>query len=272
MTEINTLSHIIDLIHHNSFSVNSVIDLAQEAGSQILTVYSQDFDVREKADRSPLTTADILSHQTILEGLSKITPGVPILSEESLAYDVEERMSWKTYWLIDPLDGTKEFIERNGEFTVNIALIHKHKPVFGVVYAPALQVTYWGGVDLGAYKITEANIQKIRVRSLPINVSDWKIVGSRHHQSDGFRNFLSNYPKARVIPMGSSLKFCLVAEGVVDLYPRLGPTSEWDTAASQAIVEAAGGQVLRLPDKSPLTYNKKTNLTNPHFLACAENL
>jgi len=255
------------------FDTDAVISLAQEAGKKILSIYSQGFDVYEKTDKSPLTEADLLSHKTITEGLAQITPGIPVLSEESSKDEISNRLSWEPYWLIDPLDGTKEFVKRNGEFTVNIALIHKHEPVFGVVHAPVIEVTYWGGRGFGAHKIQDNKSNVIHIRKRPCDTSEWKIVGSRSHQSDEFKSFIEKYPSAQIISMGSSLKLCLVAEGAADLYPRLGLTSEWDTAASQAVVEAAGGQVLKMPEMTSLRCNEnESSLLNPHFLVCGDSL
>jgi len=255
------------------FDTDAVISLAQEAGKKILSIYSQGFDVYEKADKSPLTEADLLSHKKIIKGLAHIAPDIPILSEESSKDEISNRLNWETYWLIDPLDGTKEFVKRNGEFTVNIALVHKHEPVFGVVHAPVLELTYWGGKNLGAHKVQDSKSNVIHIRKRPSDKADWKIVGSRSHQSDGFKSFIEKYPGAEIISMGSSLKLCLVAEGGADLYPRLGLTSEWDTAASQAVVEAAGGQVLRMPEMTSLRCNEnESSLLNPHFLVCGDVL
>ena len=252
------------------FKPEEIIEIAERAGSIILNIYQRDFEINEKPDQSPLTEADMASHKFITESLKRLHPSVPLLSEESLDIEMAERMSWESYWLIDPLDGTKEFVKRNGEFTVNIAYVHKHRPVFGVVYAPVLGVTYWGGVDIASFKKTEEGQQKISVRTLPTKTSDIKIVGSRSHQSEAFLAFMNNYPDAELVAMGSSLKLCLVAEGFADLYPRLGLTSEWDTAAAQAIVEGAGGKVVSYPDFNPLKYNTNSeSLLNPHFLVSA---
>ena len=221
----------------------AVIDLANTAGVKIMAIYAHDFEVDYKDDSSPLTQADLASHHYIVDGLRELTPQIPVLSEESSEDEKRNRMSWQTYWLIDPLDGTKEFVKKNGEFTVNIALVNNHQPVFGVVYAPALDVTYWGDKSSGAFKV-DGDIEKaITVRPRPVNTADWIVVGSRSHQSDEFKFFMKDYEDAEIVSMGSSLKLCFVAEGKADLYPRLGLTSEWDTAASQAVVEAAGGQV-----------------------------
>jgi len=247
--------------------------LAQKAGKRILDIYSQDIDIFEKVDKSPLTEADIAAHKIIIEGFKRITPKIPLLSEESFIKDISRRFSWETYWLIDPLDGTKEFVKRNGEFTVNIALVHKHEPVFGVVHAPVLDVTYWGGRGWGANKIEKNKTNIICTRKRPSDIAEWKIVGSCSHQSDKFRSFIKNYPGAEIISMGSSLILCLISEGAADLYPRLGLTSEWDTAASQAVVEAAGGRVLRMPEMTPLRCNEnESSLIIPHFLVCGDAL
>jgi len=252
------------------FQPEEIIEIAGRVGSKILNIYQRDFEINEKADQSPLTEADMASHKFITESLKRLHPSVPLLSEESLDIEMAERMSWESYWLIDPLDGTKEFVKRNGEFTVNIAYVQKHRPVFGVVYAPVLGVTYWGGVDIASFKKTEEGEQKISVRTLPTKTSDIKIVVSRSHQSEAFLAFMNNYPDAELVAMGSSLKLCLVAEGVADLYPRLGLTSEWDTAAAQAVVEGAGGKVVSYPDLNPLRCNANSeSLLNPHFLVSA---
>jgi len=252
------------------FKPEEIIEIAEHAGSIILNIYQRDFEIKEKTDQSPLTEADMASHKFITESLKLLHPSIPLLSEESLDAEMAERMSWKSYWLIDPLDGTKEFVKRNGEFTVNIAYVHNHRPVFGVVHAPVLDVSYWGGADIASFKKTKEGQQKIRVRKLPTRISDIKIVGSRSHQSEEFVAFMKNYSDADLIAMGSSLKLCLVAEGVADLYPRLGLTSEWDTAAAQAVVEGAGGKVVSFPDLDPLKYNANSeSLLNPYFLVSA---
>jgi len=251
----------------------SVIDLAKAAGEKIMAIYVQDFDVDYKDDSSPLTQADLASHHCIVDGLRELTPHIPVLSEESSEEEKRNRMTWETYWLIDPLDGTKEFVKKNGEFTINIALVNNHQPVFGVVYAPALDVTYWGDKSSCAFK-AEGDIEKvITVRPRSANSADWVVVGSRSHQSDEFKAFMEDYADAEIVSMGSALKLCLVAEGKADLYPRLGLTSEWDTAASQAVVEAAGGQVLAFPKMKPLGCNQnEDSILNPHFLVCASPL
>ncbi|KEA64228.1 3'(2'),5'-bisphosphate nucleotidase [Marinobacterium lacunae] len=250
--------------------LQAIIEIARQAGEKIMAIYAQDFAVYDKSDSSPLTEADLASHHCIIEGLKKLTPEIPILSEESSKSDIDDRMSWSCYWLIDPLDGTKEFIKKNGEFTVNIALIDNHKPVLGVVHVPAKGVTYYGECGQGAFKTEGGVTQPIKVKALPSEGETWQVVGSRSHQSDEFREFIDTLPNAEIVSMGSSLKLCLVAEGEADLYPRLGPTSEWDTAAAQAVVEAAGGLVLAFPSLEPMRYNTRSDtLLNPWFMVCA---
>lgn len=252
------------------FNNNEIIALAKEAGAAIMDIYRREFAVYDKQDESPLTEADLASHHCIVEGLRTITPDIPVLSEESGVAEHEGRMEWQTYWLIDPLDGTKEFIKKNGEFTVNIALIDQGKAVFGVVYAPALDVTYWGDAN-GAFKEEAGSLSAITVSPLPEEGQIWRVVGSRSHQSDEFKAFVEKLPETEVVSMGSSLKLCLVAEGKADIYPRFGLTSEWDTAAAHAVVEAAGGLVLQHPGLKPLLYNTRPDtLLNPFFIVCAE--
>ena len=244
--------------------LNSIENLAIEAGKAILEIYnSADFGVEMKSDDSPLTKADLASHNVIAKGLQELTPDIPVLSEESANIAFAERQSWKKYWLVDPLDGTKEFIKKNGEFTVNIALIENGKSVVSVVYVPVQDVSYTAALGYGAFKKSNNQRQQIHVkktsRSIPI------VVGSRSHMSDDVKNYLQDLGTHELTSMGSSLKFCLVAEGKADLYPRLGLTSEWDTAAAQCIVEQAGGHVVTL-DNQALRYNTKESLLNPFFM------
>ncbi|WP_290703258.1 3'(2'),5'-bisphosphate nucleotidase CysQ [Amphritea sp.] len=251
------------------FNNRDVIDLAKQAGATIMSIYHRDFAIYEKQDESPLTEADLASHHCIVDALKRLTPNIPVLSEESDEGEQLDRMSWQTYWLIDPLDGTKEFIKKNDEFTVNIALIDRGEAVFGVVYAPALEVTYWGDSD-GAFKEENGQIKSIQVSEVPDDGAVWRVVGSRSHQTDAFKAFVNGLAEAEVVSMGSSLKLCLVAEGAADLYPRFGLTCEWDTAAAHAVVSAAGGQVLQYPELTPLLYNTRPQtLLNPFFIVCA---
>jgi 3'(2'), 5'-bisphosphate nucleotidase len=243
--------------------IDPVVALAEEAGRAVLEVYSSDFEVQSKEDNSPLTQADLASHHCIVAGLEVLTPGMPIISEESGLPEFEERSQWDRYWLIDPLDGTKEFVNRNGEFTVNIALIDNQKPVFGVVHVPIQDKTYVGCEGYGAERRNpDGSAESISVSAA--SARSVRIVGSRSHRGASLDAYLENLGEYDMIPMGSSLKFCVIAEGGADLYPRLGLTSEWDTAAAQAVVEQAGGQVVTL-DGKPMKYNAKSDILNPYF-------
>jgi len=248
--------------------LNEVEKLAEEAGQAIMEIYeSGNFGVEHKADDSPLTRADLAAHHCIVNGLQQLETRYPILSEESADIAFSERQQWQRYWLVDPLDGTKEFIKKNGEFTVNIALIDEGKPILSVVYVPAQKLAYTAAQGVGVFKRVEGKKQSIKV----MKNSRFKptIVGSRSHQTDELSAYLERLGQHELVSMGSSLKFCIVAEGKADLYPRLGPTSEWDTAAAQCIVEQAGGHVVTF-DGQPLRYNQKESLLNPHFIVYAD--
>ncbi|WEG13515.1 3'(2'),5'-bisphosphate nucleotidase CysQ [Pullulanibacillus sp. KACC 23026] len=259
--------------------VADLFDIALRAGQDIMAVYAKDFNVEYKGDDSPLTLADKKSHLVISEGLAKHYPELPILSEEGRAIPYEERKDWEQFWLVDPLDGTKEFIKKNDEFTVNIALIENGFPTLGVIYAPALDVFYFGIQGKGAFKLVEASKNEVssdheliaKSRPLPEvkNQDVLNVVASRSHMSEETQAFIDELKKENtvdVVSSGSSLKFCLVAEGKADYYPRYAPTMEWDTAAGQAIVEAAGGTVTRYEDQQRFYYNRE-NLLNGWFLA-----
>ncbi len=249
--------------------LDEVRRLAKEAGEQILRIYNTEFSVEQKDDKSPLTAADMASHHTIVPGLESLTPDIPVLSEESAGIPYEQRAAWRNYWLIDPLDGTKEFIKRNGEFTVNIALIQDGVPVLGVVHVPVTGVSYAACAGQGAIKEVPGEGDKpIKVRKLPDGPC--AVVGSRSHQGDSLKAFLAKLGEHEIVSMGSSLKICLVAEGVADVYPRLGPTSEWDTAAAHCVVEQAGGSLTDL-DMKPLRYNSKESLLNPFFFVFGDD-
>ena len=243
--------------------VEPIVALAEDAGRAILEVYSTDFEVQSKDDESPLTQADLASHRWIDAGLRSLTPDSPIISEESGLPPFEERGQWQRYWLIDPLDGTREFVNRNGEFTVNIALIDDHRPVLGVVHVPVLNKTYVGCEGIGAHR-RDGDTDPVSIQVASASAASARVVGSRSHRGASLDAYLENLGDHNMVPMGSSLKFCVVAEGEADLYPRLGPTSEWDTAAAQAVVEQAGGSVLTL-DGKPMKYNAKEDILNPHF-------
>jgi 3'(2'), 5'-bisphosphate nucleotidase len=240
-------------------------EIAHAAGDAILEVYGRDFEVEIKADQSPLTEADRVSHRIIGERLRALDASLPILSEESAPQDVAERRAWTRYWLVDPLDGTKEFLKRNGEFTVNIALVDAGRAVLGVVLAPVPARLYYGAVGHGAWRRDRwGEPQPIHVTATA--VEPIRVVGSRSHGGGELATYVAALGSHELKPMGSSLKICLVAEGEADVYPRLGPTSEWDTAAAQAILESAGGRMIDRHGE-PLRYNSKDDLLNPHFLA-----
>jgi len=253
--------------------LDQVITLAQKAGEKILEVYhqSEGLEVKNKSDDSPVTAADLAAHAILHPGLEQLLPNVPVLSEESLLPSYNVRKSWGRYWIIDPLDGTKEFIKRNGEFTVNVALIEEGIPVLGVVHVPVLGITYAGLAGTGAYKIERGEKRAIQTRSVQSRLDQKlsiEVVASRSHGADAVDRFLHKITAAlgsvELKNMGSSLKLCLVAEGAADIYPRLALTSEWDTAAAQAIVEAAGGKVLDI-NLQEMRYNQKEDILNPFF-------
>ncbi len=247
--------------------LDSVVSLARDAGREIMSIYPAAELLSEKVDHSPLTQADLASHHCLVNGLAQLADGVPILSEEAKALPFETRATWDTYWLIDPLDGTKEFLKRNGEFTVNVALIHRHVPVLGVVDVPARGVTYFAAEGVGAFRQVDDH-PPTRLGVVQPSAQPCRVVGSRSHGSDDMSRYLQRLGEHEMVPVGSSLKFCYVAEGRADLYPRLGPTSEWDTAAAQCVVEQAGGVVLDLQGQ-PLRYNTKASLLNPYFIVAA---
>ncbi|MFD2672011.1 3'(2'),5'-bisphosphate nucleotidase CysQ [Marinicrinis sediminis] len=246
-----------------------IIDIAKKAGEAILDIYGErDFQIESKRDQSPLTIADKASHEIIAESLSIKYPHIPILSEEGNNISYEERSNWNTFWLVDPLDGTKEFIKRNGDFTVNIALVDKGYPVLGVIYVPVTNVTYAAEEGKGAYRWNEKG-EPVRIRTKqPEEQKKWILVESRSHPSPELEAYMNELSEQHVtftrIQRGSSLKFCAVAEGQAHMYPRLGPTMEWDTASGQIIVEEAGGTVKDLQGNRFL-YNKRS-LVNDHFI------
>jgi 3'(2'), 5'-bisphosphate nucleotidase len=247
--------------------LNPVCAIAREAGAAILGVYGTRFSTSEKADQSPLTEADLASHRIIQRRLGELTPEIPLLSEEGQDIPFDERRHWSTFWLIDPLDGTKEFVKRNGEFTVNIALIRDHVPILGVVFSPVLDTLYAGMPGVAAFRESaDGGRRDITVRwPVPERPS---VVSSRSHGHDRLGRALERLGPHTAVAMGSSLKLCLVADGSADLYPRLGPTSEWDTAAAHAVVRAAGGRVCDLRGQE-LRYNTRESVLNPEFLVCA---
>jgi len=256
-------------------NLSTIITASIEAGKAILEVYGTDFSVEYKEDTSPLTLADQNAHNIIVSKLKNTE--IPVLSEEGKSIPYNERRSWDTMWIVDPLDGTKEFVKRNGEFTVNIALVKNHTPVMGVVYAPVLDVLYIGDGSLGAFMIKKAgsieDIMECLTDSNKIPFSTVKdyygVVASRSHLSEETQLFIDKLKKEhkniKIVSKGSSLKLCMVAEGVADIYPRFAPTMEWDTAAGDAVVRASGGMVTNAETNKPLVYNKE-NLLNPWFV------
>ncbi len=250
--------------------LDAVCDIARRAGDAIMEIYRQPFDVVEKTDGSPLTAADRRAHELIVSGLQRLTPDVPVLSEESGDTVFAERGNWQRFWLVDPLDGTKEFVRRNGEFTVNIALVERGSPVLGVVHTPARDITHFAARGAGARRESDGEVATIRCR--PFDRAGVCLVASRSHAGaavEAYRRKLeSHVDRVETTSMGSALKICLVAEGSADIYPRLAPTSEWDTAASHCVLAEAGG---RLVDTSgvDLVYNK-ASILNPWFLAIGD--
>ena len=251
--------------------LDDVVAIAREAGECILEVYNRDdFDVEKKGDDSPLTAADLAAHRTIVAGLEKLTPDIPVHSEESQGITWEMRRDWQRYWLVDPLDGTKEFVKRNGEFTVNIALVENGEPVAGVVFQPVVDRLYWAARGQGAWlSVDGGDPQKLRGGPHYTEADSVVVVASRSHMSDEVKVFVAGLEaEGKAVEFhssGSSLKLCLVAEGAAHVYPRLGPTMEWDTGAADAVAREAGKQVLNWETRQPLQYNKE-DLLNPWFI------
>lgn len=248
--------------------LDPVVSLCETAAAHIMGIYARDFTVTSKEDNSPLTEADLASHRILVRGLSALTPNIPVLSEESTDVPWEERKQWERYWLVDPLDGTKEFINRNGEFTVNVAFIENGVAALGVVSAPVLNCTWYAAKGVGAFRrrnATHGEAIYTRACSTPP-----VIVASRSHRSERLQGYLAELGEHEDISCGSSLKFCRIAEGAADCYPRLGPTSEWDTAAGQCVVEQAGGRVV-VAGGAPLMYNSKESILNPEFLVIGDH-
>jgi len=249
--------------------IGDIVDISHAAANEILKIYNTDFLVENKNDDSPLTAADMAAHEVISQRLQELTPDVPVLSEETSTVPFETRRQWSHYWLVDPLDGTREFIKRNGEFTVNIALIAGHSPILGVVQVPATGVCYYAATNTGAYRHSPGE-SPVRLRTRATVTNQLVVAGSRSHATDKQKAFFESLGNnTEVISTGSSLKFCLVAEGRVDIYPRFGSTSEWDTAAAHCIVTEAGGLVTDL-QFNPLEYNRRESLINPEFLVIGD--
>ncbi len=243
--------------------LEKIVSIAKKAGNVIMEIYNKDFSVEYKEDRSPLTDADTKANEVICSTLQKLYPNIPIMSEENKQVSYEVRKKWEYYWCIDPIDGTKEFIKKNGEFTINIALVHKNTPVLGVVYAPALDEIYKAKKGEGAYK----NDQKLPLIHNEYPEEKLKVVASKSHLSKETQEFIDNLDAKKIeqVGKGSSLKLCMIATGEADIYPRLAPTMEWDTAAADAIVREAGKMTYEIKEQKPLQYNKE-NLLNPWFV------
>lgn len=252
----------------------SVVELVRAAGQAILPYWRSALQVQEKADASPVTAADMAAHALLARGLHALAADIPLLSEEDCDISLQERSTWTRWWLVDPLDGTKEFISRNGEFTVNIALIENGIPIAGVVYAPALGRIFWGAQDTGAFtgEVVNGQIDNTRpIHVRPAPPEGLLAIGSRSHGAQETQDWLKAYKVSDFVSAGSSLKFCLLATGEADIYPRLGRTMEWDTAAGHAVLNAAGGKVTRL-DGTSFVYGKRnqpqdTDFANPNFVA-----
>jgi 3'(2'), 5'-bisphosphate nucleotidase len=245
-----------------------VLDLVREAGAAILRVYASEFAVEAKDDASPLTEADMAAHRILVEGLSALEPRLPVLSEEGAGIAWSEREQWERHWLVDPLDGTREFVKRNGEFTVNVALIEGSEPVIGVVHAPALDLMYLAWRGGGAWRI-EPDGEHLSICTLRPAPRPLRVAASRSHLDARTQALLERLGECERIGMGSSLKFCRIAEGRADVYPRFGPTSEWDTAAAQCVLEQAGGAVITTRGL-PLRYRRGESVLNPDFLALGD--
>jgi 3'(2'), 5'-bisphosphate nucleotidase len=251
--------------------IASLSTMLHDAGQAVMEIYGSSFSVEQKEDSSPLTVADRISHEIVTSYLKKSFP-FPVLSEEGKNIPYEKRKDWEAFWLVDPLDGTKEFIRRNGEFTINVALIRNGSAVAGAIYVPARHVLYYGQTGRGAFKNEAGTTLRLPLQKKEEHLI---VVGSRSHGSEGFLHYIrtleGRHGRVEIVPAGSSLKFCLVAEGQAHLYPRMGTTMEWDTAAGQVIVEEAGGRVFELGSSRTLQYNKKS-LANPHFIAAGGHL
>ncbi len=253
----------------SNINIDAVCSIAQLAGDAIMKIYQEkDFSniTDFKADNSPLTLADKNAHEVIVHGLQTLYPAIPIISEEGENIEHDIRKDWKIYWLIDPLDGTKEFIKRNGEFTVNIALVHKDTPILGVVAVPVSHEVYYAAEGYGAYLRKEGKDNKLPIlKSIDLHQEGLRVVASRSHMNEETEKFINQLSIPSLVSAGSSLKFMLLASGQADVYPRYAPTMEWDTAAAHAVVKETGRDVFQYGTNQPLVYNKE-NLLNPYFL------
>lgn len=250
--------------------IEEVKEISLKAGEIILEIYNdaEGITIEKKDDNSPLTIADKSANDYIVERLKAISPDIPIISEENKLLEYKDRKDYQYFWLVDPLDGTKEFIRRNGEFTVNIALIHLGVPCMGVVYAPVLNELYWASEGGGAFSLVDQQVCSLKASEISLDDIGLKVVCSRSHLNQPTQDFIEDLNQAEQVATGSSLKFILIAQGKADIYPRLGPTMEWDTGAAHIILNEAGGKILRADNQEPLSYNKES-LLNPYFIAYA---
>jgi 3'(2'), 5'-bisphosphate nucleotidase len=250
--------------------ISQIIEISKEAGNKILEIYQSNFKVDYKQDDSPVTLADKLASTIIINGLKEIFPLIPAISEEEIIPSYDIRKKWDLYWLIDPLDGTKEFVNRTDEFTVNIALMKNNKPIFGIIYHPIRKVSFYASKDQGTYRIDHQKILLPKITIPTSNNKNLMVAGSRSHSSDKFNNYIETikpfYQNIEIIRLGSSYKFCMAAEGLIDIYPRFGNTMEWDTAAGHIICNEVGKKIYQRFSKNELVYNKE-NLVNPWFIA-----
>lgn len=242
-----------------------VLALAMRAAGEILRIYASDFEIHLKSDRTPVTAADLAAHAVLCEGLARLTPDIPVLSEESAPDEHPQRLAWPRLWLVDPLDGTREFVARSGEFSINIALVDNHVPVFGLILMPVSGAAYWAWRGGGAWKLAPGSTP-LPIRCRALGSGPVRVAGSRRHTGHLLQTYLGYLGDHVYRGIGSALKACLIAEGEADVYPRFGPTSEWDTAASQILLEEAGGGLCD-GARRPLRYNARPTLINPDFLA-----
>lgn len=254
----------------DQIQIEDIKKIAVAAGAEVMAVYGTEFSVDVKEDKSPLTEADRRANTVIVEALERLYPEIPVISEETKAVDYSERKDWDYFWLVDPLDGTKEFVKRNGEFTVNIALVKSGNPVAGVVYQPVGEHLFWAVQEHGAWKSTEGGeAKRLNGGEHFREKSEVTVVASRSHMTDEVKQFVADLEaegkRVEFLSAGSSLKICLVAEGAADVYPRLGPTMEWDTGAAHAVALESGRKVIQHGTDEPLRYNKE-NLLNPFFI------
>ena len=248
--------------------VGAIKRIAKSAGDKILEIYADvdSFEIESKADHSPLTRADKSANDIIVKGLEALSLSYPIISEENKMVEYQDRKDYTRYWLVDPLDGTKEFIKRNGDFTVNIALVENGHVIMGVVYVPVTDEMYWGMKELGAYLEKDGLVTTLQATTFTMKDKGLRVVCSRSHINDETKTFIDALEAPVAVSRGSSLKFLLMARGAAEVYPRLGPTMEWDTAAAQIILEEAGGEIVQYETGKKMIYNKE-NLLNPYFIA-----